>query len=74
MDEHESWQDSKLLRIFKEIASRLIFVVFNTIAVWRTITTLQSSFFALLLVTIVPLFVESYYATLNLSQNEFKKW
>ena len=59
--------------IAKGMVSRFLFLIYNSVAVWRTIVTFQSKWFWLMILTSVPSLLEAFYSAI-VDQLGLPKW
>ena len=59
--------------ILKGLAARFLYLLFSTIIVWRSIITIQFLWCWLLVLTMIPLIFETYYAVIT-SHIQPLKW
>jgi len=58
--------------ILKGLAARFLYLLFSTIIAWRTIVPIQSLWCWILVLTMVPLVMETYYAVITDHLNQLK--
>jgi len=63
---------NEFLNVTKSFIARLIFVVYCFVAVWRVTRALNEELYWLLLITLIPLFIEVIYTVIKQTSSQLK--